>query len=87
MSDTSLFVEFVELLGETVEDFSGEDVTLDDSLKDDLGFDSLIMLEVIVAVEERWGISIPEKEAEKFATVRAVVDYVAAAVNKVPRTA
>ncbi|GCD40997.1 acyl carrier protein [Streptomyces paromomycinus] len=87
MSDPHIFAEFVELLGATVEDFSPEGVVLDDALKDDLGFDSLIMLEVVVAIEERWGISVPEKEAEKLTTVRAAVDYVAAKVNGVSRTA
>merc|ERR1712151_1095634 len=41
----------------------------------DLGADSLDAVELIMAVEEKLGVQIPEEEAEKMTTVQAVMDY------------
>merc|ERR1712039_749942 len=41
----------------------------------DLGADSLDAVELIMAVEEKLGVQIPEEEAEKMTTVQAVLDY------------
>merc|ERR1712187_323853 len=41
----------------------------------DLGADSLDAVELIMAVEEKLGVQIPEEEAEKMTTVHAVLDY------------
>ena len=43
---------------------------------DDLGADSLDVVELIIALEEEFGIEIPETEAEKVVTVGDVVDYI-----------
>lgn len=54
-----------------------EKVTMDADLRADLGADSLDSVEAIMAVEEEFGIEIPEEEAEKFAIVREIVEYLA----------
>lgn len=55
-----------------------DQVTREASLVDDLGADSLDSVELIMAVEEAIGLSIPEEEATTLTTVGAVVDYLAA---------
>ena len=46
------------------------------SFVDDLGADSLDMVELIMAMEEKFDIEIPDEDAEKIVTVRDAVDYV-----------
>jgi acyl carrier protein len=53
-----------------------EDVVLDASFIDDLGADSLDIVELIMALEEEFDIEIPDSEAEKIATVKNAVDYI-----------
>ncbi len=51
-------------------------VTMDASFIDDLGADSLDIVELIMALEEEFNIEIPDSDAEKVVTVRDVVDYI-----------
>jgi len=53
-----------------------EEVTLEASFIDDLGADSLDIVELIMALEEEFDLEIPDEEAEKFPTVGNVVDYI-----------
>ena len=53
-----------------------EDVKMDSSFVDDLGADSLDIVELIMALEEEFNMEIPDEEAEKIATVGDVVDYI-----------
>ena len=55
-------------------------VDVDSNLMKDLEADSLDAVEIIMAVEEAFNIEIPDEEAEKFRTVRDIVDYVEARV-------
>lgn len=54
------------------------DITMDASFIDDLGADSLDIVELIMAMEEEFDIDIPEEEAEEIATVGAAVEYIKA---------
>ena len=51
-------------------------VTEDASFVDDLGADSLDLVELIMALEEEFGIEIPDSDAEKVVTVGDVVNYI-----------
>ncbi len=51
-------------------------ITLEASFIDDLEADSLDIVELIMAIEEEFGISIPDADAEKVVTVGDVVDYI-----------
>jgi acyl carrier protein len=53
-----------------------EEVTLEASFTDDLGADSLDIVELVMAFEEEFGIEIPDEEAEKISNVREAVDYI-----------
>tara|TARA_B100000927_G_scaffold258226_1_gene226548 strand:+ start:641 stop:871 length:231 start_codon:yes stop_codon:yes gene_type:complete len=46
------------------------------SFVDDLGADSLDTVELIMQLEEEFGIEIPDEDAEKITTVQAAVDYI-----------
>ena len=59
-------------------DVDAEKVTIDASFIDDLGADSLDTVELVMALEEEFGIEIPEEDAEKIATVANAVDYIKA---------
>ena len=48
------------------------------SFVDDLGADSLDTVELIMQLEEEFGIEIPDEDAEKMTNVKSVVDYIEA---------
>ena len=51
------------------------DVTMDTNLMKDLSADSLDAVEIIMAIEDEYGIEIPDEEAEKIQTVGDLVRY------------
>jgi acyl carrier protein len=55
---------------------SEEDVVPEASFVDDLGADSLDQVELIMAMEEEFGVSISDEEAEKIVTVRDAIEYI-----------
>lgn len=54
-----------------------EKVVPEVSFVNDLGADSLDLVELIMAMEEEFDVEIPDEEAEKIATVQNAIDYVA----------
>jgi len=55
-----------------------EEVVEDASFIDDLGADSLGIVELVMAFEEEFGVSIPDEEAESIKTVGDAVSYIQA---------
>ena len=53
-----------------------EEVTPEASFVDDLGADSLDTVELVMALEEEFGIEIPDDDAEKAKTVGDVISYI-----------
>jgi acyl carrier protein len=53
-----------------------DDVADEASFVDDLGADSLDIVELVMALEEEFGISIPDEQAEKIKTVGDAVDFI-----------
>lgn len=53
------------------------DVTPEASFREDLEADSLDLVELIMELEEAFGMEIPDEEAEQITTVEEAVDYVA----------
>ena len=51
-------------------------VRMDSSFLDDLGADSLDIVEFIMALEEEFGIEITDEDVEKIVTVKDVVEYI-----------
>jgi acyl carrier protein len=53
-----------------------EEVTPEANFVEDLGADSLDTVELVMALEEEFGIEIPDEDAEKIATVQNAIDYI-----------
>ncbi len=76
--------EILAAMGEIVNEVAGipvEDVKLDKSFTDDLDIDSLSMVEIIYAAEEKFGVSIPDEESKNLKTVGDAVAYIERASN------
>ena len=73
MSDTADRVKkiVVEHLG-----VEAEKVSEESSFIDDLGADSLDIVELVMAFEEEFGVEIPDDAAEKITTVKDAIDYI-----------
>ena len=59
-----------------------EDIKNESSFIEDLGADSLTTVEMSLALEDAFGIEIPDTEQENLRTVQQAIDYVKSAVNK-----
>jgi acyl carrier protein len=55
-----------------------EEVTPEASFVDDLGADSLDVVELVMAFEEQFGIEIPDEDAEKITRVKEAIEYIEA---------
>ena len=53
----------------------GETIGLDTSFKDDLGADSLDLFELVMALEEEYGLEIPAEELSDVETVGEIIEY------------
>jgi acyl carrier protein len=66
-------------LAEIVNEIAGipvDDIQLEKSFTDDLDVDSLSMVEVVVAAEERFGVQIPDDDVKSLRTVGDAVAYI-----------
>jgi len=63
-------------------DVAEEDVVPEASFVDDLGADSLDQVELIMAMEEEFDVSVPDEDAENIGTVKAVIAYVKKALGE-----
>ena len=70
-----IFEKVQKALAEQFE-VSPDTITLDTSLVDDLGADSLDVVELIMSIEDDFGVSISDEEAANLVTVQRIVDYV-----------
>ena len=57
-------------------DVNEDEVTMAASFVDDLGADSLDIVELVMGLEEEFDVEIPDEDAEKIATVEAAVIYI-----------
>ncbi len=55
---------------------SEDEISMDSSLLDDLGADSLDLVELIMALEQEFDVEIPDEDAEKIKTVGDAVNFV-----------
>jgi acyl carrier protein len=73
-------LEILEGLGEIVEEIAGvpaAEVTPSKSFVDDLDIDSLSMVEIAVAAQDKFGVEIPDDQLKDLKTVQDVVNFVA----------
>lgn len=57
-------------------DVKAEEVTMESSFTEDLGADSLDVVELVMAFEDEFGIDIPDEEVGEIKTVGNAVDYI-----------
>ncbi|MBO7208752.1 MAG: acyl carrier protein [Clostridia bacterium] len=71
-------MEFETIKNALVEQFGVKesDITMDTSLIEDLGADSLDLVELIMAMEQEFDIEIPDEDVEGISTVGDAVNYV-----------
>ena len=67
----------VEQLGVTA-----EEVVVEASFIDDLGADSLDIVELVMAIEEEFSLEIPDEEAERIQTIQDAISYVEERTSK-----
>ena len=80
MSKEDLFAKIKENLVETLE-LDADNVTLETNIVEDLGADSISLMEFTLALEDEFGIEISDEDAEHILTLGQVVDYVSNKIN------
>lgn len=77
MADTTdeLFSEIQKLIAEKLE-IDESKITMDSSFRGDLGADSLDTYELVYAIEEKLGVTIPDEKANEFETVRDAYNFI-----------
>ena len=80
MSKEDLFAKIKENLVETLE-LDADNVTLETNIVEDLGADSISLMEFTLALENEFGIEISDEDAEHILTLGQVVDYVSNKIN------
>jgi len=70
-----LFETMKKLIAEKLE-INEEKVTMEANFRHDLGMDSLDTYEVVYAIEEKTGVSIPDEKANEFNTVKDAYDFI-----------
>ena len=76
-----LFNKIQKLIAEKLE-IDESKITLDSSFRGDLGADSLDTYELVYAIEEELGVSIPDDKANEFETVRDAYEFIKAEQTK-----
>jgi acyl carrier protein len=74
MTKDEIFKDLQEIIVDSI-GLESDEIENSSDFRDDLGFDSLDSIEVIMEVEKKYYISIPDDEAEKLETVEKAVDY------------
>jgi acyl carrier protein len=70
-----IFAKVQEVVADKL-DVDASKITPEASFTNDLGADSLDVVELVMALEEEFEVEIPDEEAEKLQTVQSVVDYI-----------
>jgi acyl carrier protein len=73
---SSVQARLEEILREIIDIAAEAEIGLQDSITEDLGADSLDFVEVIMEVEDRFEIAIPDEESEKIKTVGQLLDHI-----------
>lgn len=75
MKEELIFEKITNILVEQLGTDS-DDITMESNFTDDLNADSLDIVELVMAMEQEFGLSIPDEEAEKIKTVGDAVDFI-----------
>jgi len=75
-SKDQILAELAELLQEFTDLVKPEDITADMKFEDQLGMDSLIMVDAAMAAEDHFGVKIPTEELKTSMTVGEMVNFI-----------
>lgn len=75
MTEHEIRTAFVEELTKVAPDIAFEDVGDGDHIQDDLGLDSMDVLNLVTGLHQRLGVDIPEKDYARIATLSLAVAY------------
>ncbi len=75
MDQDAIFATIQDILS-TQLGIEAAEVDIDSDFIEDLGADSLDIVELVMELEEEFGLEIPDEDAEQIATVRDAVDYI-----------
>jgi len=73
-----MFEEIKKIIAEQL-NINEESIQMDSKIKEDLGADSLDVLQLLMAMEEEHGVTIPDEKLSEFVTVGDVVNYIESA--------
>lgn len=75
MNEEEVFEKICDILKDQLS-IENKEIELSSKLIDDLGADSLDLVELVMAMEEEFGVEIPDSDAETILTVEDVVKYI-----------
>lgn len=76
-----IFDEVKEILADQLE-ISADEITLTSSLTDELGADSLDAIDIVMSLEDQYGIEVPDSVIENMKTVEDIVSYIESNVTE-----
>ena len=76
-----LFQKLKKLIADNLE-IDADKISMDSNFRQDLGADSLETYELVYAIEEELGISIPDEKANEFETVRDALEFIQSQLEK-----
>nr|BED43215.1 acyl carrier protein [Pyropia sp. Myanmar_A]BED43412.1 acyl carrier protein [Pyropia sp. Myanmar_B]BED43609.1 acyl carrier protein [Pyropia sp. Myanmar_C] len=82
MQDNEIFEKVQDIVAEQL-GIEKDIVTREANFSSDLGADSLDTVELVMAIEERFGIEIPDEEAEKISNLSQVIDFIKTKLNTI----
>ncbi len=75
-TDMTIETTVKKVISKIITDVAIEDILPESSLTDDLGADSLTVVELIMAMEESFNLEIDDKEAGSLTTVQDIIDFI-----------
>ena len=73
MEDEKILEKLQDIM---IKSFNQGNITMETNIREDLDLDSLDFVDLILEIEETWGISIPDDVAQSFTTVKDVIEYI-----------
>ncbi len=70
-----IFDEVKEILVDQLE-IKGEDIEMDSSLIDDLGADSLDVIDIVMTIEDQYSVEVPDEAVKLIKTVEDIVSFI-----------
>ena len=81
MTEEDIRITIIEELVKIAPDIAPEDIEDTDHLSDDLGLDSMDILNLVTALHHRIGVDVPEPDYPKLATLPSAVAYISSALS------